>query len=684
MLFPAIATAVSLVLSVASFAFSAEDPARFVLPRPKEVAPLEGRFVVSPATKVRLAGGVSSEDDFTRSLIERELLAGARGTTVSGTIRLMRIADWRGNARELGPEGYTIDIAKDRIDVRAISARGLYYGAMTLLQMAERSSSGVVTVPSARVRDWPEIRDRMILYDLRYNTVNMAYWKRWIRELSRMKINQLMLFMGDDYVYAKYPYMSSASKLTPAKLRELKRYAKLHHIELVPQLESLGHAEDILKHEPHRDIRLGDNPYSFSPCTERTYSVLADFYRELTEEFDQSTLFHVGGDEVWGFDQDPRCHEDIAARGQEFLYARHMNRLQNLLRPHHRRMAIWGDMLLERPGAEVGLDRDITIFDWHYKEYEKFPSLKYFKNLGFKNIFAAPAVFGHWDVFPEFLVTFQNIPGFTRAALAEDIRSVCVTTWEIHHGGNAENYLYGVAFGGQVMWDPVASDLADFNARFASHWFATRDPEAAAHVDRAFWFPWRANGSSRVTDVPSKGYWQKLHQSGDLLYAHFNSFIGERGDEELKEWRAQSDVLLKNLETARHSMRWLDARAGGKNRVTTEALRTAVLMYGHLARKTQALTGLAIEYRVAHGLDGARAAGVLTRGARDLAKLRADFAGIEAGLRAAIDERNSNPRDLELWKATERSLAEFILRLEGASKDIASGRSAPAPKEIGL
>ena len=39
----------------------------------------------------------------------------------------------------------------------------------------------------------------MALYDLRFDNFDLAYMKRWVHELSRMKINQLMLFLSGDY-----------------------------------------------------------------------------------------------------------------------------------------------------------------------------------------------------------------------------------------------------------------------------------------------------------------------------------------------------------------------------------------------------------------------------------------------------------------------------------------------------
>ena len=70
---------------------------------------------------------------------------------------------------------------------------------------------------------------------------------------------------------------------------------------------------------------------------EGTLSFLDDLFAELCEAFPQSPLFHVGGDEVWGFARDARCAAMVAESGEEGVYAFHLNNLQRLLARRGRR-----------------------------------------------------------------------------------------------------------------------------------------------------------------------------------------------------------------------------------------------------------------------------------------------------------------------------------------------------------
>ena len=48
----------------------------------------------------------------------------------------------------------------------------------------------------------------MVQYDIaRGNKVQVEYWKKWIREFSRLKINEIMLYMEDDWHSPQRPYL---------------------------------------------------------------------------------------------------------------------------------------------------------------------------------------------------------------------------------------------------------------------------------------------------------------------------------------------------------------------------------------------------------------------------------------------------------------------------------------------
>lgn len=219
------------ILGLAVFLFSAPVAAMvtdYLLPAPQLIIQRQSAFVVNANTPVRLSGVFTDADQFSVRLVREQLLSRAvQGEGSKAGIALKRINDWSEHfgarpVRDLGNEGYVLEVSKEQgITATATSSRGLYYAAQTLVQLGEMND-GHLQVPAMEITDWPDVKNRMVLYDLRYNSMDLEYTKRWIRTLSRLKINQFMIFMSGDYVYQKYPFIASPEKLTHEKLIELK------------------------------------------------------------------------------------------------------------------------------------------------------------------------------------------------------------------------------------------------------------------------------------------------------------------------------------------------------------------------------------------------------------------------------------------------------------------------------
>lgn len=591
----------------------------------------------------------------------------------------------QGAAATLGDEAYLLEIRPGLIQITAPTPRAEFYARQTLQQLA--GDAGPVDIPAVKITDWPDIEKRMVMYDVgRNNTVNVEYWKHWIDELSRLKINQIMFYMEDDYAYKKYPFMGRAGTFTAEKIAELTAYARERHIELIPNLEAFAHAERILAYPEFQELRLGNNWSAFSPCVERTYSVLGDLFSELVPQFPLTQMFHIGADEVWGLADDPRCASIVKQHGQPYLYAQHVSRLKTMLAGMGRKTAIWGDEILNHPETAALIDKDVTIFDWHYEEDREFPSLKQFQDWGFKEIYASPAVFGHWDVYTQLPVSFRNIRGFTQAAREHGVKGVCITIWAMQSGGNAENYLYGLAYGAQVMWNGGQSSAKRFNRDFARAWFGIKDARAAAHVDRAFWFPWRVSGSSLAGEMDISGFWQNLFETSSVFFRPFQELSRDLGQGNLEVRIRDSKRLLLQVKLARPSLEWLSARAK-RNHFSLKALDTVMKVYEHVARKTLATDLAAYTYRRDYhqrAPDRPALLKTLREGIARLEEVRSGFAAIHDSYAQLIAMSNHDPGDLPEIQKLQKNLDEYLQLWRRAEAALSAGQRVPTPAELGL
>ena len=612
-------------------------------------------------------------------------------------------------ARDLGPHGYVLDIRRDGIQATATTDQGLFYASRTFEQLTRSTE-----VPAMQIVDWPCVANRMVLYDVRDNSVQLPYMKRWIDILSGFKVGQFMLYMEDDFAYRSHPYLGRSHTLTHEKARELVEHARERFLEIVPQLASFGHGWGLLKHQELEELRHAGSAEQFSPCCEKTYEVFQALYKELMEAFPQSKLFHVGFDEVggygpghlWNFSHDLRCRQALCMLSDEGLFGLHADRLKRIVDSLGREMMIWHDEIWDKPGLRHKIDKDIHLVIWIYERSEDFHEVRKFKAWKFKKIWAAPAVHGFNDVYQQIPTSFGNIAGFVRAAVEEKLQGVITTTWGMCRGGNAENYLYGLAYAAHVMWNSEATDIADFNRRFAATWFGITKAGASDHIDRLFWFPWRVSGCARWDHKDIDGRWQGLWGShrvffepfdelvkavgdetkSELKVEHVDEHVQARLDEKLHEHTIQAAQLVRHVAKARKSLRWLQ-RESQRNAVTLESMELVLCVYEHLAKKTIAVYGTAEAYRRAFKKDrynGKELEGILTQGIEQLAPLLRDFKAFEAGYARAIATRNGDPTDIPRILKAKGSLDKLIHSLSLGAAEIKHGSPAPPPEHVGF
>jgi Glycosyl hydrolase family 20, catalytic domain/Glycosyl hydrolase family 20, domain 2 len=653
------------------------NPVRFLLPAPKEVKKLEG-----PRVSTDMCMVVRKIDTWDLFLDPQY---------------------------NLGPHGYVLDIGRDGIEATATTDQGLFYASQTFEQLARSSE-----VPAMRIIDWPSVPNRMVLYDVRDNSVQLPYMKRWIDRLSSFKVGQLMPYMEDDFRYKSHPYLGRLHTFTHGKARELVTHARERFVEIVPQLASFGHGWGLLKHEELKELRHAGSAGQFSPCCEKTYEVFRTLYNELMEAFPQSKLFHVGFDEVggcdpghlWNFSDDLRCRQALCVLGDEGLFGLHADRLKTIVEGLGREMMIWHDEIWDKQDLRHKIDKDTHVVIWIYERMEDFHEVRKFKEWEFKKIWAAPAVHGFNDVYQQIPTSFGNIAGFVRAAVEEKLEGVITTTWGMCRGGNAENYFYGLSYAAHVMWNSEAIDIADFNRRFAAAWFGITAASASDHIDRLFWFPWRASGSAPWDHKDIDGRWQRLWESHRVFFGPFDELVkavsdeakcelkAEHVDEELQahideklhKHSIQAAQLRRHVAKARRSLRWLQ-RESQRNAVTLESMELVLSAYEHLAKKTIAVYGTAKAYR--HAFKEDRYAGkelerILDHGVEQLIALRGDFKGLEAGYTRAIAIRNGDPTDIPRLLKAKGSLEKLIYSLLLGASEIKQGSPAPPPEHVGF
>lgn len=235
-------------------------------------------------------------------------------------------------------------------------------------------------------------------------------------ELAPAKVNTLLLRVDYDYQYESHPELVNKSALTKAEIKSIVQICQKHQIQLVPQINLLGHQSwhsnlsKLLTVYPQFDetphVQLpekyewpnADGLYckSYCPLHPDVHEVVFDLVDEIMAVF-ETTIFHAGMDEVFyiGDDKCTRC----GGRDKAELFAGEITKINNHLAQNGRELWIWGDRLIDGKTTGIGMweasmnnthraidliPKDVVICDWHYERAD--PTAAYFAMKGFRVI----------------------------------------------------------------------------------------------------------------------------------------------------------------------------------------------------------------------------------------------------------------------------------------------------------
>lgn len=305
--------------------------------------------------------------------------------------------------QELGEEGYELSIT-DRVEIRAATAAGAFYGAQTLRQLlpaqAFRSApiaSDAVELPQLEIRDTPRFGYRGVMVDVARHFLPKPDLLRFIATIANLKINVLHLHLTDDqgwrveirafprltevgshrtrssrgaWRWQEYEETPHGGYYTQDDIREIVAYAAARNITVLPEIDVPGHSQAAIAAYPHlarleEEVevwpRWGINDLVLDPREETL-----DFYRQVFDEVIElfpGRWIGLGGDEVpfrqW--QQDPsliRWAEEQGLSGVEELHEWFVCQLAEHVAARGRTPVVWDEL------AGAGLPPGTLVHAW--------------------------------------------------------------------------------------------------------------------------------------------------------------------------------------------------------------------------------------------------------------------------------------------------------------------------------
>jgi hexosaminidase len=644
-----------------------------LLPQPQELEERSGDFTLGDGVSIAALPADDPDLRFAVRLAAEELgleSGGGNATILVGLparsprlAAICREADCTPD-EALGDQGYVLLVSPQRVIIAANAPAGAFYGVQTLLQLAE--IGGHRRIPCVRIRDWPALKWRGILTDQSRQAVpKVETYKRLIRELSRYKINFVSMHLEHTFVVEKHPIISEGTgALTAAEVRGLCDYARKYHCLFFPSFEAFAHQHHILKHEEYKHLAERPGGSSFAPSEEGTYELLADIFDEMCPAFTGTELFNAGCDEVGdlGTGKSKALADQI---GKPALYARHMNRVYELLKARGKRMMMWGDMLLHYPEAMDLIPKDTIIMDWHYGPQHDYPSIEQFRDKGFE-VFVVPALSSWVRLFPDYETALENIEWLIRRGREGGAVGSMTCNWGDDGNENLIEYaFYGWIFAAECSWGAEEEEIDRelFDRAFCRQFFGTRStaPTRATHL--------LSQANRAISRDP---YFNQR-------FFHDDPFKGQYR----RAWPRRGPAMALQMASWDQQERLGDPRLAARNQDVLKAMQFAARRLWFVATKTDAMAEAIERYRRAY------------YGGPELVTEDVEYVlRVFVALREALAEQRAE--FVELWNQRNRpegidyNLRKFDAQLKAYDDHIAALRAAmaagalPDPRELDL
>jgi N-acetyl-beta-hexosaminidase len=369
-------TVLSLVLLAIAHCLPAQTPCP-VIPLPASATKQSGVFTCNANTTI-----ITSQDSLhpVAQYLQQELQK-IKGVTVKtgrsakgATIRL--VTQPGKNA-----EGYSLMMKPGAVTITGHSAAGVFYGVISLLQIAAQSSNA--TIPCWSINDSPTFTWRGYMLDESRYFFGKEKVKQILDQMAFYKLNKFHWHLTDQPGWRieikKYPKLTEIggrgnhfdSTAAPAyytqeEIKEIVAYAAERFITVVPEIDMPGHATAANRAYP--EFSGGGSArypeFTFNPGYEGTYQYLADILKE-TDALFPSQMIHLGGDEVsFGNEKwlsNPhiqnlmRTHNLKDAKAVEFYFIR---RMADTLTAMNNKTLAWDEV------AQADLAPQQTIVFW--------------------------------------------------------------------------------------------------------------------------------------------------------------------------------------------------------------------------------------------------------------------------------------------------------------------------------
>ncbi len=351
--------------------------------------------------------------------------------------------------------------------------------------------------------------------------------KEYMDHMACMGVNSLMLYMEDVYEMKKYPYFGyMRGRYTLEELREIDDYGDSLGIEVIPNIQTLGHMEQYLRwSNTSEQVKAVRDTESVLLCgAEETYELLEEMISTMRRAF-RSSRIHLNMDEALdvGFG---RYLQKNGYRDRFAIMNGHLKRVTALCEKYGFSPIIASDMYfrLGSPSGEYydknwsipqkALEEmpDVTLTYWdyyHFEEEEYNMMIRQHRQLSEKLLFMG----GIWTwsgQLPSWSMTEKTMVPALRACCNHQVDQVIASVWG-DDGCETNGFfaLPGLALFSEFCYRGAECPMEEV---YSMSEFVTGMPREAYRAMSAISEPF-----AEITDVPYNLYFGKALFYSDIL-----------------------------------------------------------------------------------------------------------------------------------------------------------------------
>ncbi|QDH71920.1 beta-N-acetylhexosaminidase [Marilutibacter alkalisoli] len=368
-----------------------------LIPKPARLEQGDGAFVLSVDTPLLSADAAAEAvavrfADYLRATRGLEL-GTAVGGADEGAVHFALDPAFDGGS----PEAYRLDVAPTGVRVVAAEPAGLFYGAVTLWQLATTQAEGDIRIPSMRIEDAPRFGWRGFMLDSARHFQSVEQIKKLLDAMALHKLNTFHWHLTDDQGWRieikRYPKLTEiggcripagdagidpasgkprpyCGHYTQEQIRDIVAYAAERHITVVPEIDVPGHAQAAIASYPELGV-TGERPpvsnewgvhsWLFN-VEEETFVFLENVLAEVVELF-PGEYVHIGGDEAvkdqWESSARVQARmRELGAQDEMAMQGLLVERLEKFLAGNGKRLIGWDEIL------EAELPPAATVMSW--------------------------------------------------------------------------------------------------------------------------------------------------------------------------------------------------------------------------------------------------------------------------------------------------------------------------------